>query len=257
MKSFIPIFTCLFFLQFSSIEAQNQAFYAGFSLGIGGTFTHLDENVGNLSLIDINPLVPPEILLGYRLNPSLAVQLIGGLQKKTYKVLPDEFFQNANAPTIGYGFTQVQSSPHIGVNLLYRKPIGASSKNFVGGLIGYSRAWYSSGSPSTGTCNDFERSAFPKDCEDGGVIVNYHFEEAANHFLAFGIFYEKIIGRNANRALRLGLNYRKGGGNVTPVGGEVYYLENDERAETVNFYSNGSMLSFDVSYMFGFGNEKN
>ncbi|MEZ4885049.1 MAG: hypothetical protein R3E32_10020 [Chitinophagales bacterium] len=257
MKTILTFFLVSLFLQSPNIEAQNQPFYAGISLGVGGTFTHLDENVGKVQLVGINYPLPVEVLLGYRLNNSFAVQLTGGFHNKTYQVSPDKFFQNANAPTIGYGFGQNRSSPHIGVNLLYRKSIGTSSKHFIGGLIGYSRIWYYADRPSTGTCNDFEGSVFPKDCEDGGVIVNFDFEEANNHFLTFGAFYEKTIGKNANRTLRLGLNYRKGGGKVTPVGGEIYYFENDERAETVNFYSNGSMLSFEVGYMFGFGKEKN
>ncbi len=257
MKSFITILVIALFLQSLSIEAQTKPFYVGISLGVGGTtFTHLDENAGDVHLIGIKYLSPIDLLLSYQLNDAFAVQLTGGFHSKTYQVSPDKFFQSPNAPTIGQNFGQVRSSPHIGINLLYRKSIGTSSKRFIGGLVGYSRIWYFLGGSTTGSCNNYDADlVFPASCLDG-VIVNFDFEETNNHFLAVGIFYEKIIGKNANRTLRLGLNYRKGGGDAPPIVGELYYLEDGDRVETVNFYSNGSMLSLDVGYMFGFGKRK-
>ncbi len=252
MKKISMIIVILTFLQFPKIEAQNQSFYSGISLGMGITVTHLDENIGNAEYWGFNLPLPMEAFIGYRFNSSLSIQAVGGYHPKNYQVTPDNFFQSGNVPKFNGSIGGIDGNSHIGLNLLLRRPIGKTSTKYIGTLLGYSKTWYPyASSSSTSTCNSLDRT-LPDGCLTG-FNMHYDADQRNNHFLVLGIFFEKTVGKKANRMLRLGLNYRKGGGDAPPIVGELYYLEDGARVETVNFYSNGSMLSLDVGYMFNFG----
>ncbi|MEZ4885793.1 MAG: hypothetical protein R3E32_13750 [Chitinophagales bacterium] len=253
MKSILTFILSFFFLlQYSSIEAQNQPFYAGASVGVCLTVTHLDKNIGDAQRWGFNLPFPAEAFVGYRFTPSLSLQVVGGYHNKSYEASPSTFFQTGNIPNFKGGIGGLDGNSHIGGNVLFRRPIGKTSTKFIGALVGYSKTWYPYDSGSnTGTCEEPDPAVF------GGCLtglnMDYEAYQTNNHFWVFGAFFEKTIGKNSNRMLRFGLNYRKGGGDAPPIVGELYYVENGNRVETVDFYSNGSMLSFEVGYLLGFG----
>lgn len=253
MKSILTIYiTLLSLLQFSSLEAQTQPLYAGISLGVGATSTHLDENISSTQHFGLS--IPIEAFLGYRFSSSFSTQLVVGNHLKNYAVSPNNFFQTVNVANIR-NVGAAESNIHVGVNLLFRQALGSSTTKHIGGLVGYSKTWYPSSGVGVSMCTDVDFSLPSSSRCIEGTQASYSFGNTNNSFLLFGVFYEKGVGKKANKTLRFGLNFRKGIGDI-PVTGELYHLEEGDRAETVNFYSNGSMLSFEVGYMFGFGKRK-